>query len=223
MNTRTRQQELNFLREMNRIIRTGLQAFACAAAVTINRGRVYRHAQQIGMSPLEIATALGRDLQHLKRVGRLADTYGKPTTLEFRNASWLAIRCSDMGMETVVAAIDSADIMLTTLEPTGRFARALVEWRRRVAAGEPPPVESVTSQIGHYFGVEVDEYSITDIVRDLVDAFAPGIVTRDELLTVVADHRGALVTPELCRTIAADAVGVAVKPGSQTAPEPAPG
>lgn len=218
LSARTRQQELNLLREMNRIIPNHLKVFAYLAAVTVRRGRVYRFAQEIGVSPLEITTELGRDLRHLKRVGDLADTYGQPNTTEYRHAAWLAFSCYGLRMETVVAGIESDEAMLKILGPTGRFARALAGWRRLVATGAPPPVESVACQIGHFYGVDVDEYSVTGIVLDLVDAFPPGCVTRDELWTVVADHRGALVLPELCRSIAEDAVGIAIRLGSKTPP-----
>ena len=214
MNTRTHQQNLNLLREMNRIIRTHLEAFAYAAAVTVNRGRLYRFAQEIGVSPLEITTELGRDVQHLNRVGDLADTYGQPATIEFRHAAWLAFSCYGLRMGAVVAAIESAETMAKTLGPTGRFARAVLEWRRLTAAGELPPAEAVACQIGHFFGVEVDEYSVADIVRDLVDALPTQSVSTEQLLAIVAQYRGAVMSPELVSVIAADVVKLA---GTSTA------
>jgi len=206
MYDRTDEQELRFLAQMDIIHSAHVELFAYLAAVTIRRGHVYRHAQQIGMSLLEITTAFGRDLRHLDRVGDLADAYGRADTVELRHAAWLAITCHGMPMETIVASIESDETMLKTLGPTGRFARGLVEWRRLVAAGEPSPVESVARQLGHFLGQVIDEYNVDDIVRDLGGALGPGCAY-ETLLDVVADHRGALVTPDLCRGLTEAALG----------------
>jgi hypothetical protein len=213
MNTRTHQQELNFLREMNYVIRTQVEAFAYSAAVTVNRGRVYRFAEEIGLSPLEITTSFGRDLRHLKRVGDLADVYVRPDTVEFARATWLAISCFGMSTGTVVAALESPDIMAKTLGPTGRFARALAHWRRLMAAGEPPPVDYVEVQLRELYGRVVDEDTTAAFVKRLARALPADPADLEQLSAFVAQHGGSLVTPELCRTVASAAVKLV---GTQT-------
>lgn len=129
MSERTRQQELNFIGQLHAFEYGHVPAFAYAAAVAVRRGHVFRYTEQIGADPLQICTTLRRTLVHLRRAGELADAYGKPDTAEFTHAAWLAVACFGMQLETIVASIESADRMLKTLGPTGRFARALAEWR----------------------------------------------------------------------------------------------
>ncbi|HNO80582.1 MAG TPA: hypothetical protein PKN33_21250 [Phycisphaerae bacterium] len=218
MSDRTYQQELYLRGELNLVVHSHVALFAELAAIAINRGRLYRFAQQIGSSPLEMTIEFGRDLKHLERVGSLSDTYGRPNAIEFMHATWLGHARHQLSMKTIVAAIESERLLLSALGPTGRFAMGLVEWRRLVSANEPPPAESIAIQLGHRLGTEVDEYSAGDVCRDLADALAHKSVGEDRLLEIVAHHRGAVISPELCDTLAKEAVSVAFQPASATAP-----
>ncbi len=192
--------------ERHQLDHTTLMAFACFASVLLLRGRAYLLGTCQNREPLELARDLGRPVQTLRRMADLADAYGDIESEELENVAFLAMARGVVRPQVFSACVESEARLLRTLAPTGAFAGCLLEWRRLKAAGDLPPPEFVAYCLAGDWDQVIYKHNWPDIACHLAAAFTDGQLTVEQVEELVAAHGMQVLTPELARELAEEAI-----------------
>jgi hypothetical protein len=183
-----------------------VMAFAAAAEQLLLTGKAYEMLVEMGKEPLAIANELGCCTRGLRQAGELAETYGDLDSEELVNAACLAVQRGELTIATLNRCLESRQALLKALDVGGGFARALVDWQRMTATGEPPPVGFVACNLAVFMGECLAKDACLEMSCGLAAAFPDGQLSVKQAESLVGDYWLREVTPELIDEIAARAV-----------------
>ena len=199
-------EDLALRAERNRLDHAVLAAFANVADVLLDRGLAYTLGVSEGREPLQLMCDLRRPIRRLERMADLADAYDEWDFEELENAAFLAASRQVVRTQTFAACVASEARLLRTLGPSGAFARCLLEWQKLKATGDLPPTEYVAYCVSGDWGQFIDKHSLPEIACHLAAAFSEEQFAVTQAEELVAEHDMQMLTPELARELADEAI-----------------
>jgi hypothetical protein len=175
-----------------------------------------------GRKPLELVCDLRRPIRRLERMADLAEAYSEWSHEELESAAFLAASRQAVSMQTFAACVESEPRLLRTLGSSGAFAGCLLEWRKLRTTGDLPPPEFVAYCIAGDWGGYLDKHTLPEVACHLAAAFEDSRLTVTQAEELVAKHGMQVLTPELARVLAEEAIsraqisraGASVEPAS---------
>ncbi len=216
------QRNLTLRADRNQLDHSLLAVFANAVDVLLYRGLAYMVGVSEGRKPLELTCDLRRPIRRLERMADLAEAYGEWSHEELESAAFLAASRQAVRMQTFAASVESEARLLATLGASGAFARCLLEWRKLRAVGDLPSPEFVAYCIAADWGQVIHKHSLPEVACHLAAAFEDSQLTVTQAEKLVAENGMRLLTPELARELAEEAIsraqisraGASVEPAS---------
>ena len=154
-------------------------------------------------------------------MANLAEAYGEWNHEELESAAFLAACRQAVTMQVFASCVESEARLLGTLGPSGAFARCLLEWRKLKATGDLPPTEYVAYCVSGDWGQFIDKHSLPEIACHLAAAFEDSQLTMTQAEQIVAEHAMRMLTPELARELAEEAISRAQGGHKSASVEPA--
>jgi hypothetical protein len=205
--------ELEYLREIHQLNDEALAVFASAAGELIEAGWEFLSNNRTGDDPEHVIySGQGFTEKHLERAAKVVCDFGKPNEGQLLDIARLAVALRVIDRAAINAAIyetktrnSELNAVLRLLNDKGGLQYARSYWKLMRRDERTTPERLANYFLSFYLGDKITAENASDIDRSLKSCFSDRQLSCAAAQQIIDRYRGQVVTPGLCKVVAAEA------------------